>query len=61
LERKFVIGLWKVYINGEFMGLVSAITSEGACQKYCETYGIPTNISHTGYVRVVAERFKYEV
>lgn len=54
-------GVWKIYINGEFMGLVSAITSEGACQKYCETYGIPTNLTQTGYVHVIAERFKYEI
>jgi hypothetical protein len=56
-----MMGLWKIYINGEFMGLVSAISYEGACQKYCENYGIPTNLTQTGYVHVIAERFKYEI
>lgn len=56
-----MLGLWKIYINGQFMGLVSAITNKGACQKYCEIYGIPTNLTHTGYVEVIAERFKYEL
>ena len=54
-------GVWKIYINGEFMGLVSAITEKGACEKYCQTYGIPTNLAYTGYVRIKAERFRYEI
>lgn len=54
-------GVWKIYINGEFMGLVSAITEKGACEKYCQIYGIPTDLAYTGYVRIKAERFRYEI
>ena len=54
-------GLWKIYINGEFMGLISASDQVEACEKYCETFGIPTNLTHTGYVEIIAERFKYEL
>jgi len=54
-------GLWKIYINGNFMGIISAVTKHGACEKYCAIFGIPTDMTHTGHVHIVAERFKYEL